>query len=802
MLLLAFSTVYSSCIVLSNDTFYSYSYTNVTLCKGVYSNVKFDLTHVNFNCNGSTLIGGDVCFDIHSSGNVIQNCTIIQYETGIYSFTVSNNLYEYNTFFNISGTAMRLLYESNSIIRSNEINNCGEHNLELGNSTNIQIYNNTFSYANANLSDNDGNSAVDIYSSTNVYFFNNSITNVNSTALDLSLINDSLIYNNKISSSMLGIGLEDSNNVTIYGNNLTDNHGYDEEDKYYAGAGMYINNSNSINVSENTFFNNGVDDGFFCAGIILSKDNDNNTFVKNSIKSNNYSCDISAGMVLYNVSGSFDVLENDFLFNGDGDLLSGGIIALYDHGNATILDNAFINNSDCGINVYDDEFSNAASIVFDNDFSAGCKASQYWRTGVRVISKVSNATLNESYNDGEINDIEGDELEKGSGAYIYYVHFSGVDLITDNPSLVSHGIAGNHTGIDLEFANTDCLSAVPPFGIGTAAEFSDTYVDLSSSEWFCVREKSNPSRNWSIKKISLSTNSSFVFEKKVGVCGANVTIYNKLNSSVFSGLTDHTGRISTYIKEFDIKGSISADVFTNYTPHNITVHYGNYTDFSIYNITKSYYGVTKEIEFYIIFDLIPPVIWSVIISPNPVETSNYFTISANVTDNVGVLSVYAVIQGPLYKLLLLPHYSSSIYNNSYFFNMPGYYNVTVTALDFFSNSAQYKALLEVLPKFTPPNKSYCCNITSIGIAEQPFVLSKSKIKRLMEYDYSCSKNLMGLWTYNFYLDIKYLNGSYVIIDGREVKVGFEPPVDAKKVVVDRKAILDHKFVVVHLEVWS
>jgi len=94
---------------------------------------------------------------------------------------------------------------------------------------------------------------------------------------------------------------------------------------------------------------------------------------------------------------------------------------------------------------------------------------------------------------------------------------------------------------------------------------------------------------------------------------------------------------------------------------------------------------------------------------------------------------------------------------------------------------------------------------SIGLASQSFVLNQTKISYFMDLNYDDSKKLLGLEGYDFYLEIKYLDGTFVNIGGNDVDYGMHPEATSDIVVAKRMAVLEPlpgSLVYVYVGVWQ
>ena len=801
------SSAFGFCYTPTDFTQERIEYTGVTLCRGEYTDITFYLKNATVDCNGSSFIGNgtEIFAMLNGQGNIISNCEASNYSQGIHTFNTSwGNLIVNNTLYDMYDRGLNIYIDNNTIIRNNTVTQTKENNLELSLSENITIENNYFSQSNYNWSSGEqDDSCVSISRSTNITFHNNTIFYSNSTGLDIYDSHNSSFDLNNISQVSTGLSIDgNSSSNLIFDNQIKNNYNFDIESDRYEGIGVSLNgDTDELQIYANNITDN-CGEGAYCFGLVVADSGTNINILGNNISNHNQNTTASGGIVFNNFTGTANFTDNIVYDNGFSNGVSAGVI-VYLSNNINISNNNFSNNQLCDVSYYDtDLLSTLTTTINDtnNFISSSCRVKQLWHTSIRVISNSTTETLQESFtDDSSVNDIEGYELQDGSDAYIYYIETVAYgDILVDNTALDSYGISGNHTGNDLEFIDTDCLSAEGVLGI-TTQDFSDNYVDLSSSDWFCVRDKSNPERAWSIEKLSLTSGESFTFSEKLGASGANITLRDDYLDIVFSRLTDYSGRVKDYISEFSINGD---GVLFDHTPHNITVSYGTYFNTTSKSINTKRYTTLTEIEFYLIADLISPIIDFINIIPSPVETSNLFEVIVRVTDNNAVANVLTSITGIRNKSFSLSAINASYFNGSSYLVNPGEYSVEVVATDDSSNSDTANTTLTVISRTTPPNVSYCCNITSIGLVEQPYILSEDKIRTFMFYDYSCTKNLVGLWSYDYFLEIKYLNDSYIRVDGEEVYLGRQPEEDSIKSITSRKAIFNGEFVEVRLVVWG
>jgi hypothetical protein len=69
-------------------------------------------------------------------------------------------------------------------------------------------------------------------------------------------------------------------------------------------------------------------------------------------------------------------------------------------------------------------------------------------------------------------------------------------------------------------------------------------------------------------------------------------------------------------------------------------------------------------------------------------------------------------------------------------------------------------------------------------------------------NYECNKHLTGISVYDFYFDMKYLNGSPVSIRGHACTTGKQSVEETKKITVVRTALLNTTIVQTIVTVWK
>lgn len=195
------------------------------------------------------------------------------------------------------------------------------------------------------------------------------------------------------------------------------------------------------------------------------------------------------------------------------------------------------------------------------------------------------------------------------------------------------------------------------------------------------------------------------------------------------------------------------------------------------------------------------------IEPRVFEVPGTTVISAFVTPPGLISQVYANITGPSQKILQLNQQKSSPnFANNFSPVLDGNYSVVIYAKDKRNNTANLSCgtINAIAPVFPPP-VGKCEGVYSVGLASQPLIIEPAKAKALTNLNYYCVRNLLGLWTYDFYFEMKYLNGTVVNVDGVDIKYGKYPPSGAVVFALNRLALLNtgtgYVPVVLAISVW-
>lgn len=213
----------------------------------------------------------------------------------------------------------------------------------------------------------------------------------------------------------------------------------------------------------------------------------------------------------------------------------------------------------------------------------------------------------------------------------------------------------------------------------------------------------------------------FVKEDSIPISYANVTVYNKFSSPVFSGLTDSKGFIYIPLVEMNKSGENT----TYYNPYNITItKYGYYENSTSLNITEN---VTIHLLLERI-DSKPPRI-SYAINPRRLIRGENVSIFLNATDNFDINNTWIVIILPnsSIEILYAENENITVYKTS----ITGRYNITIFANDSYGNIANITDFFNVEKPllFNASIKNYAgSNLTST--IEIYFSNSTKKLKTI------------------------------------------------------------------------
>jgi hypothetical protein len=116
-----------------------------------------------------------------------------------------------------------------------------------------------------------------------------------------------------------------------------------------------------------------------------------------------------------------------------------------------------------------------------------------------------------------------------------------------------------------------------------------------------------------------------------------------------------------------------------------------------------------------------------------------------------------------------------------------------------------------------PNNWDESSVATIGLADEPRVLSQSKILMFVDLmneskasmnpnctgdsNYNCSKSLLGVGKYDFYLTIEDLNGTVISVNNTKVIAGRYPVEETDKLTITRPSIVNNTIVQLKLTLW-
>lgn len=390
-------------------------YGDTTLCTGTYNlkdannNGVLNLSNDNIilDCNGSLLVGNytnetdfyTFAIENRRSNNIVKNCNIRNYFTGIDTNGNTNTTY-FNNIINNSRLGVALTNSNISNISGNYFVNdtvAGIYS-EIYESNNVHIYNNYFSN-------------IDNYQISSSGYSNNWIIENNSHLScimgGISLIgnNHAIVRNNLINKTKAGaypIFTTNVYNLSIYNNNFTNAGDY--LDLLYSSRGL-------INVSNNNFYNC----SWSCIGVWASLPNVSN---KITIQNNSFN-DTSQAIHLGNYT-NVEILDNRIddvtnIFDG----YEVGILAL-DGTNVTIARNnltrigciGILSQKGLNVNIlnnsidYDFSWALSKGVECEREIQAGIGIQELYKTYTGDSSELESDNLNNKvrfYNNTNVN---------------------------------------------------------------------------------------------------------------------------------------------------------------------------------------------------------------------------------------------------------------------------------------------------------------------------------------------------------------------------------------------------------------
>ncbi|MFH0861854.1 MAG: hypothetical protein V1875_02385 [Candidatus Altiarchaeota archaeon] len=107
------------------------------------------------------------------------------------------------------------------------------------------------------------------------------------------------------------------------------------------------------------------------------------------------------------------------------------------------------------------------------------------------------------------------------------------------------------------------------------------------------------------------------------------------------------------------------------------------------------------------------------------------------------------------------------------------------------------------------------NVASLGLANQSRILHPLKVKEFVHYmstnetglcgsekNYQCNLHMLGLGGYDFMMNISYVNGTTVNVNGTPAYVGRPPVNETERITVLRTTILNDEITRLYLTVWK
>ncbi len=171
-----------------------------------------------------------------------------------------------------------------------------------------------------------------------------------------------------------------------------------------------------------------------------------------------------------------------------------------------------------------------------------------------------------------------------------------------------------------------------------------------------------------------------------------------------------------------------------------------------------------------------PEIYHASVSPREIYFGESINVIANVSSHPPITNVWLQIDGKNVSLYLK---SGNLLNGSYEINYfptkEGTISLTLLAKNKCGKISSYNlGTILVKPPITPPSPEACKNISTIGLVDMPGVISVDKLNALLNLDYYCTKNILGLWQYDLYVEVTYLNNTLVSLNGTSMFYGIAP----------------------------
>ncbi|MGV8150897.1 MAG: DUF4838 domain-containing protein, partial [Candidatus Woesearchaeota archaeon] len=506
-------------------------------CQGHSINYDFE--------EGTNSIGIYSGYDYATVKNCILNGQTILF-TG-----VKNGLVENNTVMNYStsGISVNVFYNSVPSLNNRIINNLAESSsgtgISVANSPNTTLINNTGISSSSN--------GIYIFSSPNSTMINNTGISNTSVGIQFYLMNNTVLTNN--------IGVSNSNRAFwIYvssNNNLTSNRGISQQSD---GISLYSLSSNNILIN-----NTGTSDTG--AGINLIPGNSiNNTLIGNigqSRTNRGIYLDFSQNNILISNTGISNSSYGIYLRNSSNNNLTNNVArsnstyGLYMSTRST--NNTLTNNNAIGIAGI--LIENSDINLFINNIGVGSTS-----TGLTVSGSTTNTFIN---NSGTSNT-----------SYGVYLYNSNNNVLTSQSAIgYDTGSRGIHI---LQSNNTMFMDCKNVTGVSndvyTLTSTNTTFINCSYN---ISKESVNSAGNYLIRKWYFEISIRGGDENPVG--GANVSIYDRADSLIYSSLTNTSGKTNrTVIIEYVNTGG--SRVFS--TPHELVVSkQGYFENVTSYNVS-------------------------------------------------------------------------------------------------------------------------------------------------------------------------------------------------------------------------
>ena len=191
---------------------------------------------------------------------------------------------------------------------------------------------------------------------------------------------------------------------------------------------------------------------------------------------------------------------------------------------------------------------------------------------------------------------------------------------------------------------------------------------------------------------------------------------------------------------------------------------------------------------FLIKDWKPPSFLLFSLNPKKLAVFEKMQINSVVLSQNPIEFVEARITGPKNETVLLTKNGDS-YFGEYVPQIDGQYVMVLYARDIFNNSntSDTEPFSVSAPLF-PPTADKCHGILTIGLLNRNLQLSPQKARQLVNFNYYCTKNILGLWNYDFYIEILKQDGMLLEIDGREMAYGKMPDPTANIRAFNKKMI--------------